>query len=132
MVSSLEVATLEELPASFLAKIFQKLARHGILQSSRGSGHGYALAVAPEAISLMGIIEAVQGPNFMEQCVFWSGRCGGVNPCLLHERWLTVKPQIGALLEGTSLADLAERCAAPGVGGTRGSADSARSEAEVA
>ncbi len=102
-----EVAATEELPPSFLSKIFQKLARHGILRSSRGPGHGYALVAAPEEITLLQIVEAIQGPDFLNQCMFWSGRCGDDDPCLLHDRWKNIKPHFQALLEETRLADLA-------------------------
>ena len=102
-----EIADREELPLSFLAKIFQKLTRHGILRSQRGAGQGYELAVSPEAISLLQVVEAIQGSGYLDQCVFWSGRCGTDNPCLLHERWRQVKPRVVALLEETTLADLA-------------------------
>lgn len=102
-----DVAAGERLPGSFLKKIFRKLVRHGILRSSRGAGHGYALARSPEAISLLEIVEAVQGPDELNHCVFWSGHCGGANPCLLHDRWLAVRPLMRALFEGTTLADVA-------------------------
>lgn len=102
-----EVATTEGLPASFLAKIFQKLARGGILIASRGAGRGYALAQPPSAISALDVAQAVQGSEFLDRCLFWGGRCGGTNPCLLHERWLEIKPQVRAVLEETSIADFA-------------------------
>jgi Rrf2 family protein len=100
------LAEAEDLPASFLAKIFQKLARHGIVQARRGAGQGYSLAKAPEAVTVLEVIEAVEGSGYLDRCLFWGGRCGGTNPCLLHDRWSTIKPQLRALLEGTTLADL--------------------------
>ncbi len=101
-----EVATAEDLPRSFLAKIFQKLARHGILESSRGPGHGYRLIGTPGSISALRVVEAVEGSDYMDRCVFWGGRCG-TQPCLLHERFSSVKPLIRSVLEKTTLADLA-------------------------
>lgn len=101
-----EVAAAEDLPRSFLAKIFQKLSRHGILESSRGPGRGFTLIRAPESVSSLEVIEAVEGPDYLDRCVFWTGRCG-VEPCLLHERFSSVKPLIRSVLERTTLADLA-------------------------
>lgn len=115
-----EIAEVEGLPLSFLAKIFQKLTQHGILRSQRGAGQGYELAASPKAISLLQVVEAIQGSGYLDQCVFWSGRCGTDNPCLLHERWRQIKPRVVALLEGTTLADLAgdeEVLAADGTAG---------------
>jgi Rrf2 family iron-sulfur cluster assembly transcriptional regulator len=100
------LAVAEDLPASFLAKIFQKLARHGIVQAHRGAGRGYSLATAPEAVTVLEIIEAVEGSGYLDRCLFWGGRCGGTDPCMLHDRWASIKPDLQALLEGTTLADL--------------------------
>ncbi len=100
-----EVAAAEELPRGFLAKIFQKLSRHGILESSRGPGRGYRLGAPPAAISTLQVIEAIEGPEYLDRCVFWSGRCGA-RPCVLHEGFQTIKPFIRSVLEATTLADL--------------------------
>ena len=97
----------EELPPSFLAKIFQKLARHGIVEARRGAGRGYSLAVSPDEVTVLEVIEAVEGSGYLDRCLFWGGRCGGSNPCLLHDRWASIKPRLQELLEGTTLEDLA-------------------------
>lgn len=107
-VALADLARAEDLPPSFLAKIFQKLTRHGILQSGRGAGNGYSLARSPEKLSVLQVIEAVEGSDFLDRCMFWGGRCGGENPCLLHDRWAAVKPRFTAMLEETTLADLVE------------------------
>ena len=100
------LAGAEDSPRSFLAKIFQKLARNGIVQASRGAGRGYSLVMAPEEVTVLGVIEAVEGSGYMDHCLFWGGHCGGSTPCLLHDRWANIKPQLQELLEGTTLADL--------------------------
>jgi Rrf2 family protein len=105
-VALAEIAHAENLPPSFLAKIFQKLTRHGILQSGRGAGNGYSLAVAAHELSVLRVIEAVEGSDYLDRCMFWGGRCGGEHPCLLHDRWAAVKPKFIAMLEHTTLADL--------------------------
>jgi Rrf2 family iron-sulfur cluster assembly transcriptional regulator len=105
------LAVAEGLPTSFLAKIFQKLARHGIVEARRGAGRGYALATAPDSVTVLEVIEAVEGSDYLDRCLFWGGRCGGTSPCLLHDRWAGIKPQLQEWLEGTTLADLAEAMA---------------------
>src|SRR3972149_5775469 len=87
-----DIAASRGVPRSFLAKIFQKLTRSGIVSSSRG---------------------AIRGPDFFDHCFFWSDRCADSNPCPMHFRWKRVKQQvIGKLMERTTLADLAKRTAA--------------------
>lgn len=123
-VALAELAQAEDLPPSFLAKIFQKLTRHGILQSGRGAGNGYSLAVPPHELPVLRVIEAVEGSDFLDRCMFWGGRCGGDHPCLLHDRWATIKPSFTAMLKNTTLADLAETVALSAVpaGSTRSGA----------
>lgn len=101
------VAEAQDLPVGFLAKIFQKLARHGLLQSFRGRQRGYCLAREPSDIRLTELLEAIEGPDLTQRCIFWGRRCGDTNPCLLHEGWREIKPHLTEFLEGMTLAALA-------------------------
>jgi Rrf2 family protein len=102
-----DVAEAAGVPQNFLAKIFQKLARGGIVTSSRGAVRGYALSRKPKAIKVKEILMAVEGADLFDRCVFWSDRCADSNPCPLHFRWKKVRERvIGTLMERTTLADL--------------------------
>ena len=102
-----DIAFDRGVPQSFLAKIFQKLTRYGIVCSFRGSGRGYALARSPNRIKLKEILLAIEGPDLFERCIFWSDRCADSNPCPLHEQWKEIKEKaFGKLMEKTTLADL--------------------------
>ena len=103
-----EIAAARHLPRTFLAKTFQKLARHGVLVSHRGPGRGYALARRPGAISLREVLEAVEGPGLFNRCVFWGTHCSDADPCLLHRHMKALVPDIRAALERLTLADLAD------------------------
>lgn len=103
-----QVAEAQDLPVGFLAKIFQKLARHGLLQSFRGRQRGYCLAHEPSDIRLTEMLEAIEGPDLTQRCIFWGRRCGDSNPCLLHAGWREIKPSLTAFLEATTLAGLAD------------------------
>lgn len=102
-----DVALSGKVPETFLAKIFQKLARAGVLQSSRGAIRGYALARRPRDIKVKEIFLAVEGPDLFDRCVFWSDRCADSNPCPMHSRWKRVRQQVLKMMEETTLADLA-------------------------
>jgi Rrf2 family protein len=102
-----DIADEGNVPEDFLAKIFQRLARGGIVTSSRGAVRGYALSRKPKAIKVKEILLAVEGADLFDRCVFWSDRCADSNPCPLHFRWKKVRERvIGALMERTTLADL--------------------------
>ncbi|MFQ5850125.1 MAG: RrF2 family transcriptional regulator [Candidatus Binatia bacterium] len=105
-----DIAAARRVPQSFLAKIFQKLTRHGVVRSFRGSVRGYALARRPKEIKVKDILLAIEGPDLFERCIFWSDRCAHTNPCPLHDRWKQLKQQvIEGLIERTTLADLMKK-----------------------
>lgn len=110
MVQLADIASAQQIPPTFLSKIFQKLARHGLLRSHRGSLRGYSLGRAAEAISLREILNATEGPDLFDRCAFWHDICGGdVNPCVLHEVWKKSTALLQEEVETLTLADLAHR-----------------------
>ena len=105
----LEVAQVAEganLPAPFLAKIFGKLSHRGIIRSHRGKERGYSLARAAADISMKEILEAVDGADIFDRCIFWSDTCDGDDPCPLHDMWKPLKSQISERMATTSLAEV--------------------------
>lgn len=101
------IADEGSVPENYLAKIFQKLTRSGIVTSSRGAVRGYALARKPKDLKVKEILVAIEGSDLFDRCVFWSDRCADSNPCPLHFRWKKVRERvIGTLMERTTLADL--------------------------
>jgi len=75
------------LPFHFMAKSLQKLVHAGILTSQRGAAGGVALSKAPSDITLISIIEAVDGTSFFDACVLGIGDCESEKPCALHAQW---------------------------------------------
>jgi FeS assembly SUF system regulator len=94
-------------PLPTAQKLMGRLAAAGLLTSARGTGGGFALAREPSGISLADIIEAVEGPIAMTNCIE-----GSAHDCVL-EGSCRVKPHLNAVnfavrgaLEGVSLASL--------------------------
>ncbi len=108
MVSMAEIATEQQLPSSFLAKIFQKLARHGLLEAERGRGSGYMLSSEPSDILVRDILEAIEGSMALQRCLLWGGHCSDQNPCPLHYRMKALRPQLDAILNEITLAEYVE------------------------
>lgn len=115
------VADLAEeagLARPFLAKVFQRLARAGVLQARRGRAQGYALARSAESISVREVVEAIEGPRIFGHCAFWSSACSDEHPCVLHAVWREAAARERELLTATTVADLV-RVAASRVGSGR-------------
>lgn len=102
-----DIAATGGVPQSFLAKIFQKLKRADIVASSRGAVRGYALARRSKTINVRDVFLAVEGSDTFDRCVFWSDRCAEEAPCPMHIHWKRVRQNIAALMERTTVADLA-------------------------
>lgn len=105
VIPLVEVAKTQALPATFLAKIFQKLARHGLLIAERGRASGYSLAREPASITMQQIFEAVEGSSLHQRCLLWEADCSEDNPCPLHYRLRDVGSAILSILENVTLAD---------------------------
>ncbi|GAB2588444.1 Rrf2 family transcriptional regulator [Streptomyces capparidis] len=67
-VTAAKLAAFYELPPAYLNKQLQALARAGIVTSSRGPGGGFRLARAPERITLMDVVAAIEGPDPAFRC----------------------------------------------------------------
>jgi len=100
-----EVAEAQELPATFLAKIFQELARHGVLSADRGRGSGYMLRRSPADIRVREVVEATEGSMALKQCLLWSNDCGEADPCPLHYRLEQFHAQLDDVLNEITLAE---------------------------
>ena len=103
-----EIANASGLPRSFLAKIFQKFVQHGLVKSFRGASRGYALARPPKQIKTREVLEAIEGPDVFQRCIFWNDRCSDDNPCPLHEGWGKVRPRFVEMTERVTLAELSQ------------------------
>ncbi|MBZ5502535.1 MAG: Rrf2 family transcriptional regulator [Acidobacteriia bacterium] len=101
-----EVAARAGVPEAYLAKIFQRLSRAGLVRSFRGPGKGVELGHAPRAITLAALVRAAEGPAISEGCVFGLASCPIDTPCPLHRDWAPLQASIRELMENTTLADL--------------------------
>jgi len=100
------VARETEVPAEFLGKIFQRLAREGLLESQRGRGGGFRLTRPGEEISLLEVVQILDGERVFDRCPFDLKDCGEGDNCPLHEEWKPIRDRIVGLMEDKTVADL--------------------------
>lgn len=103
-----DVARRAGLPSNALAKIFQRLTRHGLLRSRRGPGGGYDLARPAGDISLADVLRAVQDiiPGG-RHCLLGNRLCGEGGFCLIHDVIIEADQLVIENLRSLTLADLA-------------------------
>jgi Rrf2 family transcriptional regulator, iron-sulfur cluster assembly transcription factor len=102
------VAAETSIPSHFLAKILQELARDGFLKSSKGPGGGFRLGQSADEISMLRIVEAVDGAGRFDRCIGGSPECNDRAVCAMHDSWKALRSRIIEYLGGTSVADLAK------------------------
>jgi Rrf2 family protein len=95
------------LPRDFMAKVFQKLVHAGVLRSAKGRGGGFALSRPAHEITLMQVVEAVDGPQPYDRCVIGLARCSDDMPCAQHDLYKPIRQRIKDYLNTTTAADLA-------------------------
>jgi len=107
-ISSLhDVGGQQDIPESFLAKIFQSLVHAGLVTSQRGAHGGFSLARQPAEITVREIVEAVDGPISLNGCVLWPDDCRRSGGCRMHEVWVLAQERMMEVLGRVTLAELA-------------------------
>ncbi|MDX1763365.1 MAG: Rrf2 family transcriptional regulator [bacterium] len=104
-----EIAASQGTPESYLAKIFQSLARAGLVRSHRGFKGGYSLGRAAEAITVKDIVEGIEGPIALNRCALQDSGCADEKSCTIQGVWKDAQNAMLGVLDGTTLADLAEK-----------------------
>ncbi len=95
-----------DLPREFMAKVFQRLVKAGILHSAKGRGGGFTLARPGEEISMMEVLTALEGPQHFNGCVLGLDRCNDAMPCPQHDMYKPVRHRLRDYLTNTSISDL--------------------------
>ena len=119
--SAKDLADLQGIPADYVAKLFTKLSKAGLVRATEGIRGGFALARAPVAISVLDVVEAIDGGKALFECREVRRRCAvfdgdepdwtGVPPCTIHAVMLSAEQRMREELARHTLADLAQRVA---------------------
>lgn len=104
-----EIAERQCIPKSFLAKILQKLVKMKTVRSTRGIKGGFQLAKSPKNISLLEVIEAVQGPILLNTCVIGQKSCKRSKYCSVHPVWVDIRKGLRRKLDAINFGILARK-----------------------
>ncbi|MEJ2013812.1 MAG: Rrf2 family transcriptional regulator [Anaerolineales bacterium] len=102
-----EIAREQRIPPSFLAKIVSQLSVAGVVQTSRGARGGVALARSPQDISLLEVIEAIDGPIMLNECVDDPSACFFGQDCPVQGVWCDAQSNLVRKLRATDFHVLA-------------------------
>ena len=99
-------------PESFVSKILQQLVQRGMVTSHRGAGGGFELAVDPENVSLLDVVEMVEGPLQINLCLPGEASCNRKSWCGAHPIWSEAQAALKRVLASASIARLARESVA--------------------
>ena len=106
--SAKDVAEAYGIPQEALAKILQRLAKVGLVQSQHGINGGYTLTRDPRTVSAFEVIKAIDGPLFITSCVTVRGECDQSDRCTIREPLRKVNESIEAVLKRIKISHMRE------------------------
>jgi Rrf2 family protein len=104
-----QIAENQEIPPSFLAKIISQLSIAGLIHTSRGARGGVSLARKPKDVSLLDVVEAIDGPITLNECTQDPNLCTFGDSCPLHEVWCETQADLVRKLSASTFDKLLKR-----------------------
>ena len=104
--STAQIADEQRIPATFLAKIISQLSAAGILRAVRGARGGVTLARLPQDISLLEIVEAIDGPVTLNNCTIDPAQCPMGDDCTVRDVWCDAQADLVRRLASTKFGQL--------------------------
>jgi Rrf2 family protein len=102
-----EIAEAMNVPPNYLSQILAILVRKGLLVAAAGQDGGYELARPPQDVSLLDVVEAVEGPATLQRCLLRGIPCGSDGTCAVHAAWSGAQQALTDRLAATTFAALA-------------------------
>jgi Rrf2 family protein len=101
------LAAATQVPPSFLSKVLQHLTRAGLILSRRGADGGFEILPKGRASTLRNVIEAIDGPLFLNVCLTSGESCENKGRCPAHRVWNRAQQGLMQVLDSTSMEQMA-------------------------
>ncbi len=101
-----EISEQQQVPEKFLAKIFQNLSKSGLVKSHRGVKGGFSLSKAADKMTVIEVLESIQGPYFIAKCLADEKTCKKSNNCSVRMLLKITQERILEVFKGHTIADL--------------------------
>lgn len=109
VVKRREIAEAMDIPLHFLGKIAQTLSKSGIIRITQGAKGGFVLLHKADELSLLEVIEAMEGKITLNDCVLKPGDCEMSQVCAVHEVWIEAQQKLRQTLDSVTFSDLAKK-----------------------
>ena len=109
VISADQLVKFLEMPRPFLRKILQILNKEGLLNSYKGKGGGFTLALPPEKIFLLNVMEIFQGPLKLNECKFKKRDCPNIKNCHLKIKIGEIEKEVIKKLKLITIASIMKK-----------------------
>jgi Rrf2 family protein len=109
-----QIAGQRLIPRALVRRVVTRLAAAGLIVTARGSDGGISLARSPEAISLVDVVEAMEGPLALNICTVSNSACPLTPACSVHDAWSGAREVLTAHMRQITFDRLAQGRSAPG------------------
>ena len=106
VLSATELAERAGLEPPTVAKVLKPLAQAGLVEGFRGANGGYRLARPADAIGLIEVVEAMEGPLGMTECSIHAGHCTIEDHCGVRANWRRINDVVVQALRSVTLAQM--------------------------
>jgi Rrf2 family protein len=104
-----EIAKEIGAPHFYTAKILQRLAKQGFVESLKGKGGGFGFSTDQPDLSLQTIITTIEGDHIFTGCGIGLKACSNENPCPIHDQFAPIRKSIEKLVHTETIQSLAEK-----------------------
>ena len=101
-----DISIEKKIPEPFLRKLFKPLVQKGFINSTRGVSGGVCLARKPEDITVLEVVEALEGPLALNECLLDDVTCEFLNECGMHDVWEETQAAMAKVLRSKNLTNL--------------------------
>jgi Rrf2 family protein len=115
--SRADLAVAAECPEQFLSKVLQSLTRAGLVMSHRGNTGGFELPISGKTVSVLDVVEAIEGPVRLNLCLTADAACARQGWCPAHSVWAEAQRAMADVLRKATIQDLARQVLMPGGSG---------------
>lgn len=104
-VPAAELARTQQIPTIYVSKVLQTLVRADIVATSPGRRGGAKLSRCPSKISVLEVVEAVDGPIAVNHCLNGKGRCSRTAMCEMYPFWIKTRDELVKTLEQARISE---------------------------
>lgn len=108
-VSIGDISASKHIPEPFLRKLFKPLVQNNIISSTRGVAGGVRLSRPAQEISVLEVVEALEGPLALNECLLEDSACEFMSECGMHDVWDEAQAAMAKVLRSKDLTQLLKR-----------------------